>query len=223
MQGGAGAAGRFRELVRQRLLPGLQGLGFEPLPGTLVAAAADGVLWMLDLDIAPWSTPKRVCFGVSWGVYVPGIHAAMGEFDPVHPSVDTCAVQGRLGEHQGRIEPAWFEVKAQPWPISALADASTARSVLARVAAEVVPIFDLLANPAAVQDHLYEHLEPSRGIPDESELFTISRIAAISVLRGERENAARWLDHLAARSEAAMSPELVATKLATLRQHLIAS
>lgn len=218
-----GPATRFRELIRDRLLPGLHALGFDPLPGTLAAAAADGVFWMLDLDIAPWSSPKRVSFGVSWGVYVPGINAAMGEVDPVHPSVDTCAVQGRLGQHDERLEPAWFELKAQPWPMSAIADSAVVKRVLARIEGEIVPTLELLGNPAAVQDHLYEHLETGRGVPDEAELLTIGRIAAISVLRGERENAARWLDHLAARSAAAMSPEVVAAKLAPLRQHLIAS
>jgi hypothetical protein len=218
-----GPATRFRELIRDRLIPGLHALGFEPLPGTLVAAASDGVFWMLDLDIASWSNPKRVTFGVSWGVYVPGINAAMGEIDPVHPSVDTCAVQGRLGQRDDKLDPTWFELKAKPWPMSTVADAAVAKQVLMRIEAEVVPVFELLGNPAAVQDHLFEHLETSRGIPDEVELLTIARIAAISVLRGERENAARWLDHLAVRSEGAMSPEVVAEKLAPLRQHLIAS
>ena len=53
--------------------------------------------------------------------------------------------------------------------------------------------------------------------PSVEELSTIRRIAALSLLLGDRENAARWLDHLEARSAAAMAPDLVAERLAPLR------
>src|SRR5258705_4377389 len=147
-----GPATRFRELIRDRLLPGLHTLGFEPLPGTLAVAAADGVFWMLDLDIASWSNPKCVTFAVSWGVYVPGVHAALGEVDPVHPSIDTCAVQGRLGQRNVRLDPTWFVLKSQPWPLSSVADAAVAKHVLTRVQNEAVPTFELLGKPAALHD-----------------------------------------------------------------------
>src|SRR5260370_25687442 len=124
---GGGRAGGFGGLIRDRLVPGLHTLGFEPLPGTLAVAAADGVFWMLDLDIASWSNPKCVTFAVSWGVYLPGVHAALGEVDPVRPSIDTCAVQGRLGQRNVRLDPTSFEPKPKPSPLSPVAAAAVAQ------------------------------------------------------------------------------------------------
>jgi hypothetical protein len=57
-------------------------------------------------------------------------------------------------------------------------------------------------------------------VPHGTELWTIRRIAALSVLLGDRDNAVRWLDHLEARSAAAMAPDVVAERIALLRQRI---
>src|SRR3954470_9362018 len=99
MTGARGTADRFRDLVRSRLLPGLADLGFTArLPGSLAATEAHGVVWLLDLDVAPWSSPQKVCFTVTWGVHVPGINEVVGDPAPEVPTVETSAISGRLGE-----------------------------------------------------------------------------------------------------------------------------
>ena len=67
MRGVRGTADRFRDLIEHQLLPGLGELGFvDRLPGSLAVAEAHGVVWLLDLDVAPWSTPANVAFTVAW-------------------------------------------------------------------------------------------------------------------------------------------------------------
>ena len=52
----------------------------------------------------------------------------------------------------------------------------------------------------------------------EGELRRIRWIAGLSLLLGERENASRWLDYLEARSSATIAPDVVAERLADLRE-----
>jgi hypothetical protein len=216
-----GTADRFRDLVQRRLLPGLAELGFrDRLPGSLVATEAHGVVWLLDVDIASWSTPQRVCFTISWGAHVPGLDEVVGDPVPETPTVDTSAVHGRLGEREGGIDPLWFELRSFPRLVAGMTDATLANQVLAKVGTEVVPVLRGLATPVEVQRRLYAGLLTGRHHPDGLELQTIRRIAALSLLLGDRPNAARWLDHLEARSAATMAPDLVAERLAPLRQRL---
>lgn len=215
------SAERFRNLVHRRVLPGLAELGFrDRLRGSLAASQAEGVLWLLDLDVAPWSAPRKVCFTVSWGVHVPGIDEVLGDPRPDVPTVDTSAVRGRLGEREGGVDPRWFELRSAPRFVANVSDAVLANNVLERVGAELLPRFGALRTPADVQRQLYEGLVTGRGVPREEELRTIRRIAALSLMLGDRTNAARWLDHLEARSSAAMAPDLVAERLAPLRERL---
>lgn len=223
MQGDRGTADRFRDLVQRRLLPGLETLGFtERRPGSLVAAEADGVVWMLDLPVAPWSKPSKVCFTVAWGVHVPGLDEIVGDPAPETPVIESCAMSGRLGDREDRLDPRWFELRAVPWPIAGVTTTALTNQVLTGVASEVLPRLRMLDSPAAVQRSLHVSLVTGRGAPSAEELRTIRRIAALSLLLGDRENAARWLDHLEARSAATMAPDLVAERLAPLRE-LVAS
>jgi hypothetical protein len=221
MTGARGTADRFRDLVHRRLLPGLADLGFsERLPGSLAATEAFGVTWLLDLDVAPWSAPDRVCFTVAWGAHVPGVDEVVGDPAPEVPTVAASAVHGKLGATASGTDPTWFELKALPRPLAAMADTNLANHVLGGVAAEVLPILRTLSTPVEVQRHLHAGLITGRGAPSAEELRTIRRIAALSLLLGDRRNAARWLDHLEERSSAAMAPDLVAERLAPIRERL---
>ena len=221
MTGTRGTADRFRDLIHRRLLPGLAELGFEHrLPGSLAATEATGVLWLLDLHLAPWSNPQKVCFTVAWGAHVPGIAEAVGDPTPEHPTIDGCVVTGRLGERGDGLEPRWFELRSFPRPVAAVSDQALAGQVLTAVRTEIQPMLRRLSTPVEVQRHLHRTLVTGRGIPSADELRTVRRIAAFSLLLGDRENAARWLDHLEARSAAAMAPDLVAERLAPLRERL---
>jgi hypothetical protein len=213
-------ADRFRDLVRHRLVPGLASLGFtERLPGTLVATEAQGVVWLLDLEVAPWSNPQKVCFSVAWGVHVPGLDEALGD-PPVSPTIAAADVAGRLGADEHGMDPAWFELRSFPKLIAEVRDAALAGTMLGRIVDEVMPELESLSTPVKVQRHLYDGLVTGRGVPKDDELRTIRRIAALSLVLGDRDNAAKWLDHLEARSSAAMAPDLVAERLAPLRQRL---
>ena len=220
MSGERGTADRFRDLIQRRLLPGLADLGFrDRLPGSLVATEATGVVWLLDVAIAKWSNPQKVCFTISWGAHVPGLDEVVGDPAPRVPTVETAAVHGRLGEREG-IDPSWFELRSFPRVVAGMTDAALANQILGKVNADLVPVLRGLSTPVEVQRHLHAGLVTGRHIPDGVELQTIRRIAALSLLLGDRANAARWLDHLEARSAAAMAPDLVAERLAPLRERL---
>jgi hypothetical protein len=125
-----------------------------------------------------------------------------------------------VGERDDRLDPRWFEFRTLPWPVAGVATTALTNHVLNDVASEVLPKLRTLDSPAAVQRFLSATLVTGRGAPSVDELRTIRRIAALSLLLGDRENAARWLDHLEARSAAAMAPDLVAERLAPLRELL---
>jgi hypothetical protein len=221
MTGERGTADRFRDLIQRRLVPGLAELGFrDRLPGSLVATEAHGVVWLLDIDIAPWSAPQKVCFTIAWGVHVPGLDEVVGDPAPDTPSVESSAVHGRLGEHGGGIDPLWFELRSFPRLVAGVTDSALAGHILGKIGAEIVPVLRGMSTPVEVQRHLHAGLVTGRHAPDGHELQTIRRIAALSLLLGDRANAARWLDHLEVRSAAAMAPDLVAERLAPLRDRL---
>lgn len=220
MTGARGTADRFRDLIHSRLLPGLAELGFglRP-PGALAATEAADVVWLLDLDIAPWSSPQKVCFTLAWGVDVPGMAEVVGDPPPEELTVDSCVVSGRLGE-RGHLEPRWFELRSFPRPVAAVSDQALANHVLGAARSDVLPVLAGLSTPVDVQHRLHGSLVTGRGAPSAEELRTVRRIAALSLLLGDRDNAARWLDHLEARSATAMAPDLVAERLAPLRERL---
>jgi hypothetical protein len=204
---------RLRSMVR-RLHHGLAPHGFERARGCLAVGGSDDVAWVLDLEVAPWSRPERVCVTLAWSVHVPGLAGVFGDATP--------PVAGRLGARDG-LDPRWVELHRRPRPVAFLEDARAATLLLEGFEGEVLPALQALATPAGVQAHLHATLASTRGAPSEEELATIRRIAAISVVMGERENAARWLDHLEARSAAAMAPDLVQARIDHLRQQALAS
>src|SRR5437762_10847265 len=155
MKGDRGTADFFRDLVQGRLLPGLEALGFaDRVPGSLVACEADGVVWMLDLPVAPWSNSSKVCFAVAWGVHVRGLDEIVGDPVPETPGVDTCALSGRLGDREDRLDPRWFEFRTLPWPVAGMATTTITNHVLSGVASEVLPKLRTVESPAAVQRFL---------------------------------------------------------------------
>lgn len=214
-------ADRFRDLVHRRLLPGLAVLGFKDrLPGSLAVAEAEGVVWLVDLDVAPWSNEQKVCFTVAWGVHVPGVEEAVGDPALDVPTVETALIGGRVGQRDDALDPRWFELKSMPKPLASMSDASLANNVLGAVASEVLPQLRMLSNPVEVQKRLHANLVTGVGVPSADELRTIRRIAALSMLLGDRDNARLWLDHLEIRSAAAMAPDVVAERLAPIRERL---
>jgi hypothetical protein len=205
---------RLRNVVR-RLHQGLAPLGFERAKGCLAIGGSDDVVWVLDLALAPWSRPERVCATLGWSVHVPGMGDVFGDPDP--------PVSGRLGAHRG-LDPQWVELHPRPSLVAAVEDARAAARLLDGFHAEVLPALERLATAADVQRHLHATLlDVPRGAPTEDELRTIRRIAALSVVMGERQNAARWLDHLEARSAAAMAPDIVHERVDDLRRQALAS
>jgi hypothetical protein len=219
MSGGIGD--RFCDLIEGRIRPGLDDLGFrDRLPGSLAARDVDGVLWLLDVTTAPWSNVSKVCFTLTWGVHVRGLDEIVGDPEPETPTVDTCTLSGRLGEREDRLDPRWFELRTLPRPLAGVATTALANQVLNGVANDILPKLQTLSTPAGVQRFLHVSLVTGRGAPSAQELRTIRRIAALSLLLGDRENAARWLDHLEARSATTMAPDVVAERLAPLRELL---
>jgi hypothetical protein len=219
---------RFDGLLAHRLVPGLVHLGFEPVEWTLAAAEADGVVWLIDVDFAPWCGGDRLAFSLAWGVFVPGVATVLDEEEPEVPALEQCVVRGWAGQrddpqHTEGRDPMFFELRDRGWPISQVGDEHVARRALAAAHADVLPRLRRLADPASVQLHLHRRHISGRGYPSGAELQSIRTIAALSLLLGQRENAARWLDHLAVRSEAAMAPDVVAERLAPLRQRCLAS
>lgn len=204
---------RLRSLVR-RLHLGLAPHGFERARGCLAIGGSDDVAWILDLDVAPWSRPERVCVTLAWSIHVPGMAGVFGDVVP--------PVSGRLGAHHG-IDPTWVELRRRSALLAAIEDARAAARLLEGFRTEVLPALEALATPADVQRHLHEALVPGRGRPSADELTAIRRIAALSVVMGERENAARWLDHLEVRSSATMAPDLVHERVDDLRRQALAS
>lgn len=226
MRGDSSPAARFRRLVRERLLPGLEHLGFDQRPPGILAGADSGAgtRWLLDLDIAPWTTPSRVCFTVAWGVEVPGVAAILDDPEPVRSSsLDVAVLRGALGQSEIRLEPTWFELKARPWPVPWMVDPSVAQHVLAAVHREVLPRLELLTSPLDVQQALFDKLDDCARIPSAEELTTIRRITAISILLGDRDLALRWTEHLRTRLAAAMAPDAAAERVEPLRRLCLAS
>lgn len=221
------AADRFLALVDQRLVPPFSALGFERRRTVLEHRVDADVRWLVEVELAPWSRPEKISFTLSWGVAVPRLDALLGHQSPARTA--QCPVHGRLGESDARLEAAWYTVGPLPrWLASVpgaarIADARTASSVLATSGAELLPALRSFDSVPAVQAHLVDGLVRGRGAAGDGELVRIRRIAGLSALLGERENSARWLDYLEARSSSSMAPDLVAERLSVLREQCLAS
>jgi hypothetical protein len=223
-----GPADRFRDLLRIRLLPGLADLGFASAPGVLAArqpepATQSGVRWFVDIELAPWTNPDRICFGASWGVHVPGLAAAMGRAEPLRPSISDCPVRGLVSATRDERDPIWHQLTKRPWVLAFSQDVTVANAFIGSIAAHALPELRALDTVTKVQARIFSGLVGTYGAPEIDELQAIAQIAALSHLLGERQNALRWLDHLRERSCAAMAPEVVEARLAPLRQIVLAS
>lgn len=213
------ATDRFLDLVDRRITPVFTPHGFVRRRSVLERDWGD-LRWLVELELAPWTSPERICFTLAWGVAVPGLEEALGDDTPPPARVDECLVTGRLGEGDGRIEATWFTVGpvlSVPG-VDRLADGRTAQAVVRLVLRDLLPALQRLDSVPAVQAHLVEHLVRGRGAADERELQGVRRIAGLSLLLGERENASRWLDYLEARSSSRIAPDIVAERLSPLRQ-----
>lgn len=218
---------RLTELVRERLAPALAEHGFRRRRIAFVADAGD-VRWLVDVELAPWSTPSALSATVAWGVHVPGLDDVLEDRVAARAATPWgCPVSGRAGEGAGDLAAAWRTVRSHWWPLDHLAplldvlDARTASALVQDALTDVLPRLRRLASVADVQAHLAAGLNRSPRSTSTSDLATVRTIFALSVLQGERENAQRWLDYLEARSARTMAPDLVAERLASLRQRCL--
>lgn len=220
---------RLTELVQARLTPALAEHGFRRRSTAFVADRGD-VRWLVDVELAPWSTPGTLSATLAWGVQVPGLDDVLD--DRVGARVTSpwgCPVHGRAGEGGGDLAASWHAVRSHWWPFDHVTplldvlDARMAAGLVHDATADVVPRLRRLASVAEVQAHLASGLDRSPRSTSTSDLATVRTIFALSVLQGERENAQRWLDYLEARSSTTMAPDLVAERLASLRQHCLGS
>jgi hypothetical protein len=222
----AGAAARFGTFVHARLVPALAQFGFDQRPdGVLAAARANELAWLIDVEPAPWSVPERICFTLAWGIHVPGLDTLLADPVPVPTrlGVDRCPISGRLGQHADHIDPLWFTMRERPWTVAPVRDQFLVRHLVSAVTGQMLPELGRFTTAADVQQHLAASLPATRGAPSADELRTIRRVAAISALVGERQNALRWLDYLEARTELAMAPDKARARVDELRERCLAS
>ena len=212
-------ADRFVDLVDERIAPALEPLGFERRRAVLECERGD-VSWLVELELAPWTSPEKICFTLAWGVTVPDLDDVLGD-DAIGPPsrTGTCPINARLGEGATGLEATWFSVGPTriPW-MESFADARTSQRMLRMIDAELLPALFRFESIPDVQAHLVATLVQGRGAAVESELRRIRWIAGLSLLLDERANASRWLDYLEARSAASIAPDIVTQRLAVLRQ-----
>ena len=210
---------RFAALLGHHLAPALASLGFVRRRAVLEHDRGD-LRWLIEVELAPWTTPERIAFTLTWGVAVRALDEVLA--DPMGPPqrVESCPVRGGLGPGAGALDAPWFEIAVGRGPVALrrIADARTTASVVGAALDRVVPALRRFDDVPAVQAHLVAGLVRGRGAPAAGELARIRWIAGLSLLLDERENASRWLDYLEARSSATIAPDVVAERLADLRE-----
>lgn len=212
-------ADRFLDLVDRRIAPALAPFGFERRRAVLARDAGD-VRWLVELELAPWTNPEKICFTLAWGVAVPGLEDVLGDATSAATRVAGCPIHARVGEGVTGLEATWFTVgpvRAVPG-LAKVVDARTAQSAVHLLQTDLLPALQRFDSIPAVQAHLVETLVRGRGAPGEGELRRLRWIAGLSLLLDERENASRWLDYLEARSASTIAPDVVAERLAGLRE-----
>lgn len=219
MREGRTPADRFLDLVDRRIAPALAPFGFERRRSVLERDAGD-VRWLVELELAPWTNPDKICFTLAWGVDVPGLAEILGDSTGPASRVAGCPIHARLGEGVTGLEATWFTVGPVPGVpgLERIVDARTAQGALHLVQTDLLPALQPFDSIPAVQAHLVSTLVHGRGAPGEDELRRVRWIAGLSLLLDERENASRWLDYLEARSSSTIAPDVVAERLSPLRQ-----
>lgn len=224
---------RLAALVEERVAPALFEHGFAPTTGALVADRGE-VAWVVDIELAPWSRPGALSVALAWGVHVPGVDDVLtetvwsnqGEVAALAPWA--CPVNGRAGDGSGDLAGSWHSVRSHWWPLDHvtpvldLLDARTAAALVSDAVDDVLPRLATLTTLAEVQAHLACDLDRNQGADPAADLTIARWIFALSVLRGERDNARRWLDYLASCSARTTPPDVVAERLAPLRQRCLA-
>lgn len=220
-------AERLTDLVRGRLGPALAEHGFRRRTTAFVADRGE-VRWLVDVELAPWSRPGSLSATLAWGVHVPGLADVLDDRVGTRgPTPWSCPVHGRAGEGKGDLAASWHTVRAHWWPLDHVAplldviDARTAASIVQDATIDVLPRLRALSTIGDVQAQLASGLDRRPRSTSTSDLATVRTIFALSVLQGERENARRWLDYLEVRSAGTMAPDLVAERLASLRQRCL--
>lgn len=203
---------RFEALVERRIAPALEGLGFARGRRSFVADRGE-VRWLLGFEPAPWSKPTRLSLTVVWAVDVLGLRRLLEE--------PRCPLEGRVGQDRGRLQPRWYTVP-NGWAAPVL-EGRLAGEIVHDVRTEVLPTLVRLDDATAVQQALVADLDPRPSAPSAAEAARLRAIVAISLLRGERANAVRWLDYLQARASRVTAPDVVAERLAPLRELCLAS
>lgn len=224
MRGARSVADRFLAMIDTRLVPALSPHGFERRRAVLERDLGE-LRWLVEVDLAPWTNPEKICFTLTWGVAVPGLGAVLDDASSSTPArVASCPVRGGLREGGSGVETTWFTVGpvhplVRGFGVAAeLLDARTSVALRRAIDAQVLPALRALDSIPSVQAHLVDGLVRGRGAAGETELQRIRAIAGLSLLLGERANASRWLDYLEVRSSAAIAPDVVAERLAALRQ-----
>lgn len=212
------ATDRFLDLVGRRIAPALAPLGFVRRR-TMLERDTGELRWLVEVELAPWTNPEKICFTLAWGVAVPGLEEILGDDAPPPSRVAQCPIHARLGEGVTGLEAMWFTIGPLPVPgLDRLADFRTSQTIVRLLQRDLLPGLERFDSIPAVQAHLVEGLVQGRGAPAEGELRRVRWIAGLSLLLDERENASRWLDYLEARSASTIAPDIVAQRLASLRQ-----
>jgi hypothetical protein len=133
-------------------------------------------------------------------------------------------VRGWVGQTRTAPEPRWFRLGVTTVPVlGPIRLARAAGEVAHHVETDALPRLLDLPDAVSVQRRLVADLDERPTAPSPGEVAVIRTVAAISVLRGEHDNASRWLDHLEARASRVTPPALVAERLASLRERCLAS
>lgn len=209
---------RFATLLGDHLAPALEALGFVRHRAVLEQDLGD-LRWLIEVELAPWTTAGRIAFTLTWGVAVPGLDEVLDDAMGPPQRVASCPVRGGL-DRKGAVESQWFEIGVVRGPaaVRRVADVRTMGSVVHAAVERVVPAVRRFDSVPTVQAHLVDGLVRGRGAPAAGELARIRWIAGLSLLLDERDNASRWLDYLEARSSATIAPDVVAERLADLRE-----
>src|SRR5688500_13540328 len=150
-------ADRFLDLVDRRIAPALAPFGFERRRAVLARDAGD-VRWLVELELAPWTNPAKICFTLAWGVAVPGLEDVLGDGEVAPARVAACPIHARIGEGATGLEASWFTVgpvRGIPG-LDRVVDARTAQAAIHLIQTDLLPALRPYDSIPAVQAQLVE-------------------------------------------------------------------